>query len=146
MAMKGQSQIIQFILFFMIGMAVFFWIGTTFRDRVDVFSGDILEFNRREMNSHFSALAVQGLTQCKQGCENVNFTTRLSNTTAGAFTEFSLNSSHLTVTSRPDNDEFAGEMHNATYGINKIGKVTSNKPIVLSYSKNQNIIELRVLQ
>lgn len=144
--MKGQSQIVQFLLFFMIGMALFFWIGNAFRDRVDVFSEDILGFNRMEMNSHFSALAIQGLTQCKAGCDGFNFTTRLSNTTAGAFTEFSLNNTHLIVTSRPDNDEFAGQMHNATYGINKLGKVTSNKPIVLSYSKNQNILELKVLQ
>lgn len=144
--MKGQSQIVQFILFFMIGMAMFFWIGNAFRDRVDIFSEDILNSNRREMNSHFSALAINAIAQCKTGCENVNFTTRLSNTTAGAFTEFSLNGTYLTVTSRPDNDEFAGQMHNATYGISKLGKVTSNKPIVLSYSKNQNILELKVLQ
>lgn len=144
MSCKGQSQIIQFIMFFMIGLALFLAIGGVFRGRLDFFADDIAEQNRKTINSYFSALAVQSLVTCKE-CDSFNFTTRLANTTAGSFTQVGLNNTNIITLSQPGGKQYATVAHNALLNlVGAGGLVLSSKPIILSYSKNQNI--LRVFQ
>lgn len=142
MRFKGQSQIIQFILFFMIGLALFLTIGGVFRGRLDFFAEDIADQNRKTINGYFSGLMVEELVSCKE-CDNVNLTTKLSNTTAGSFTQVGLNSTYLTTLSQPGAKQFSGKAHNLlAYLSGAGGLATSNRPIVLSYSKNQNILRV----
>jgi len=139
---KGQSQVIQFVLFFMIGLALFLSIGGVFRGRIDVFTDDIADQNRKTLNSHFSALIVKELAGCK-GCDNINITTRLSNTTAGAFTQVLLNNTHLTTITQPGSERYWTTAHNLTRGLTAAGGIQiSSKPIVLSYNKTQNILRI----
>ncbi len=143
MRSKGQSQIIQFILFFMIGLALFLTIGGVFRGRIDFFAEDIAEANRRMINTYFSALTIQSLVSCKE-CDNFNSTTRLVNTTAGSFTQVGLNGTSLLTLSQPGGKQYAGTAHSMLSQLTgAAGLALSAKPIILSYSKNQNI--LRVL-
>lgn len=142
MPAKGQSQIVQFIMFFMIGLALFLAIGGVFRDRLDLFSEDIADQNRRLIGAHFSALAVQGLVSCKE-CDSFNVTTRLINTTAGAFSQVSLNDTYLTARSPPTPGESALTVHGLLEGVStKLGSAISNRPITLSYSRGQSILEV----
>jgi hypothetical protein len=139
---KGQSQVIQFILFFMIGMAIFLSIGGLFRGRVDIFADDIAAQNRKMLNSYFSALIVKELVTCK-GCDNINITTRLSNTTAGAFTQIALNNTHLTTITQPGADRYWTTAHNLTLSLTAAGGLQiSSKPIIISYNKTQNILRI----
>lgn len=139
---KGQSQVIQFILFFMIGLALFLTIGGVFRGRVDFFAEDIAEQNRRTINSYFSAIAIEALVSCKE-CDNFNSTTRMSNTTAGSFTQIALNDTNLIAISLPGGKQHATSAHNILLGLAGAGGLQiSSKPIVLSYSKNQNILRV----
>lgn len=146
MPSKGQSQVIQFIMFFMIGLALFLTIGGVFRGRVDFFADDIASQNRMTVNSYFSALAVSEMVDCK-GCDNVNITTRLSNTTAGSFMQLFLDprdGRSLTTISQPGGANYTSGAHGLLASLSNLAGVqTSNKNIILSYSKNQNI--LRVL-
>lgn len=142
MAAKAQSQIIQFILFFMIGLALFLTIGGVFRGRLDFFTEDIAEQNRRTINNYFSALTVGALVSCKE-CDSFNITTKLSNTTAGSFTQVALNSTDLITLTQPGAKQYSGKAHNLIASLVGAGGVgTSNRPIVLSYSKNQNILRV----
>lgn len=139
---KGQSQVVQFVLFFMIGLALFLSIGGVFRGRVDVFTEDIADQNRKTLNSYFSALAVKELASCK-GCDNINITTRISNTTAGAFTQIALNNTHLTTITQPGAERYWTTAHNLTRGLAAAaGLQISSKPIILSYNKTQNILRI----
>jgi len=142
MPTKGQSQVIQFVLFFMIGLALFISISGTFRGRIDVFTDDIADQNRKTINSYFSALSVKELVSCKE-CDNINITTKISNTTAGAFTQVWLNTTHLVTITQPGAARYATTMHNLTRGLVDAGGLQiSSKPIILSYNKTQNILRI----
>ena len=144
MMLKGQSQIIQFLMFFMIGLAIFLIIAGAFRDKLDFFAEDITGKNREVINNYFSALSVQALVTCKQ-CDNVNISTRLTNTTAGAITQVGFNNTNLVTISKPGNKEYSSTTHGLLEDLTAAtGVVLSSKPIVLSYTKNQNI--LRIVQ
>lgn len=139
---KGQSQIIQFILFFMIGLALFLTIGGVFRGRIDIFADDIADQNRKLINSYFSSLAVQALVTCKE-CDGYNVTTRLSNTTAGSYTQVGLNDTNLVTISQPGGRRYDGSAHGLLMQLEGAGGLaTTSRPIILSYSKNQGILRV----
>lgn len=140
---KGQSQIIQFMMFFMIGLVLFLAISGVFRGRLDFFAEDIADQNRRLISGYFSALAVNELVTCKQ-CDNVNITTVLVNTTAGSFSQVRLNNSFLAAFSPPTPGESALTVHNLLAEVStKLGSAVSNRPIILTYSRGQSILEVR---
>lgn len=143
MLAKGQSQIVQFIMFFMIGLALFLTIGNVFRGRLDLFTDEIADENRQMINKYFSALTIESLVSCKE-CDNFNITTKLSNTTAGSFTQIGLSNTNIVTVTLPGNRQYSSTAHNMLSELAAAGGLAiSNKPIILSYSKNQNI--LRVL-
>jgi hypothetical protein len=143
MSAKGQSQIFQFILFFVIGLALFIAISGIFKGSVDNSAKDISAANRELINNHFSVLAVHAIATCKE-CDNYNTTVRLSNTTAGSFTQVVLTPGRLATITLPGGSEHQSSAHNMLSSLsNAIGLGSSGKPIILSYSKAQNIMELK---
>ena len=143
MSAKGQSQIIQFMMFFMIGLAMFLTIGGVFRGRLDFFSSDISEENRKLVATYFSSLAIQSIVSCKE-CDDVNITTKISNTTAGSFTQVLLAGPNIVTSTQPGGaSTYTTSAHNILSVLTAAsGSAISAKPIILSYSNNQKVLEL----
>jgi hypothetical protein len=144
MRAKGQSQIIQFMMFFVIGLAIFIVISNVFNERLEFYAGDVADANRKLINTHFSALMVQAMVSCKE-CDEFSSTTKIGNITASSVTEVGVNDEKLSVISQPQGIEFSSGAHNMLASLAGAGgSALSTEPIILSYSKTQNI--LRVLQ
>lgn len=141
---KGQSQIVQFMMFFIIGLAIFIVVSNVFNDRLDFYGKDVTDANRKLLNTHFSALVVQAMVSCKE-CDEFSSSTKIGNVTANSVTEVGVNDEELAVISQPQGIEFSSSAHNMLAGLVAAGgSALSTEPIVISYSKTQNI--LRVLQ
>jgi hypothetical protein len=142
MRAKGQSQIIQFMLFFLIGLAIFIIVGNVFKDRLDFYTADVVDANRKLINTHFSGLIVQSMVSCKE-CDRFNSTTKIANQTAGYASEVGVNDQYLTVLSQPGGLMFQSQAHNMLLSVAAAGgSALSTRPITLSYSKNQNILRI----
>lgn len=139
MAQKGQSQVIQFILFFMIGFSVFLLIGNVFRDQLDFLAGDITAQQRETTGSYFSSLIVNQIVTCK-GCDNINTTTRVQNITAGGLTKVEFRTTEtgekqLVTLSPPLRGEYITNVHNILFPLSVSGSAISgtSRPIKLVY-------------
>mgnify|MGYP001578406066 CR=1 FL=1 len=141
---KGQSQVIQFILFFMIGLGVFLSISSFFRMQLDTFGKLVADSNRKLAASYFSAISIDAVVSCKE-CDNINTSIQLQNRTANFFLEVVGTSSGIDVRTQPGNDTYSSLIHNLAISLGNVEGIGSSVgPIVLSFNKNQN--KLRVVQ
>ena len=142
--LKGQTQIVQFILFFMIGLAVFLSIGGVFRGQLDTFGNSVADSSRKLVASYFSAISISAIDSCKE-CDNFNTTIQLQNRTANFFLEVLGTRDGLDVRTQPGNETYESSLHNLVISlVESSGFGASIGPIVLSFNKNQN--KLRVVQ
>ena len=137
--MKGQSLIIQFLVFFLIGFSLFISIGTFFKYQSDLFRDEITSSSIKLANSYISSNIITLLKNCKQ-CDTATISTSISNLTAGEAIQINLSSSGLN-TSMPTK-YFNSPVHNLNYSLAFSGKSYSFKPITLTFDKNQNILEV----
>jgi len=144
---KGQSLIIQFIIFFIIGLTLFLGVGTFFRYESDIFKDDASRESLKMINSYFSSIALTAYSTCKQ-CDNVNITVKTANTTAGSFFEVSIGTFGLNASIPFTSLKYVTSIHNLNSSLNNInevslnGAVASAKPITLTFNKTQNKITI----
>jgi hypothetical protein len=148
---KGQSLIIQFLLFFVIGLAMFVSIGNIFKLQSDIFREDVADQARKLINSYISSMAIAAHIACME-CDNQNncgacsnnFLIELANTTANYFFEVNLSKSGLKILSYPGGMSYSSSMHNLNESIQTLsGSAPSVKPIILTSSKIQSILEVK---
>lgn len=132
---KGQSIIIQFLTFFVIGFFVFISIGMFFKYQSDLFRDSILASNVNLTSSYLSAATVVLVDGCKE-CDFSTLTVRLKNTSAGYPIEFAIKDSKL-VTSIPGTDYLlATSIHNLLLDtIAASGSSSSVEPIILMFNR-----------
>lgn len=141
--MKAQSLVIQFLLFFMIGLGLFLSVSNLFNIRLTTFGSSVADVNRKLVNSYISSIAISSFDTCRK-CDNVNIIIKLENRTANYIMELALNSSGLNVITQPEGKNYLTTIHNLNYSIaNLQGSGSSNKPIILTYDKTKN--ELRLI-
>lgn len=138
---KGQSVIIQFILFFMIGLGVFIMIGNFFRNQSDMFRDDVvvggLKLSASYITSEF--VASNGCIEC----DTVQSKLSIGNSTAGYFTEvFLTDGSGIKVSTAPALKEYSSAMHKLGDYFELSGQAPSIKPISLTFNRNQNKLEI----
>jgi hypothetical protein len=135
---KGQSLIIQFIMFFLIGFTIFIGVSQFFRYQSDIFKDDVTRESLKIINSYFSSYAIASVASCKQ-CDEVNLTFKTANTTAGNFFEVSFGSYGANVTIPfVTNVKFISPAHNLNESFQLNGSVPSTRPITLTFNKMQN--------
>lgn len=136
--MKGQSLVVQFILFFLIGLSIFLAISNFFKLQSDIFREDVADVTRKTINSYLTSIVISSYDTCKQ-CDSVNVTVKLQNTSADYFYEIFLTSSGMNVISQPVGKNYLSSMHNLIYSLAiESSSVVTQNPITLTYSKNQN--------
>lgn len=132
--MKSQSMIVQFILFFVIGLSLFISIGNFFRLQHDIFREDATDLHRKLINNYFSSLIITSVDTCKQ-CDFVNNEITLERMTGGYFINVSLDYSGLKVSTQPEAKSFSSSVHNFNSSLDFTGSATSARPISLVRDK-----------
>lgn len=138
---KGQWLVIQFVLFFLIGLTIFLAIGNIFRIRADIFKEDIANSTRKLINSLVSSLVINSFSSCKE-CDYSKVSIKIENTTAEYFFEIHSNNSGINVVSQPGGKNYLSSVHNLNSTLNFSGKSTSTKTIILTLTKSQNKLEV----
>jgi hypothetical protein len=137
-------MILQFLIFFLVGLGIFLSVGTFFRAQMDIYAEDISNANKNTVASFVGAHVVSQFAECKK-CDNVNSTFKIQNTTANFDIQILLNSSGVSVITQPGARGVTFSLHNINYSIPDLsGSVISREQINLSYSKIQN--KLKVCQ
>lgn len=137
--MKGQSLVIQFVIFFLIGFSLFLSVGSFFRYQSDLFRNDIISSSLNLSNSYISSNIITAVDSCKQ-CDYIRLNATIANLTAGYTIEINLKNSGLNV-SIPYK-YFNSPVHNLNSSLILSGKSSSVQPIILTFNKNQNKLEV----
>lgn len=138
---KGQWLVIQFVLFFLIGLTIFIAIGNIFKIRADIFREDIADSTRKLINTFVSSLIVNSFTSCKE-CDYSRISIKIENTTAEYFFEIYSNNSGINVVSQPGGKNYLSSVHNLNLTLNFSGQSASAKNIILTLTKTQNKLEV----
>ena len=139
----GQSYILQFVLFFLIGIGLFVGIGNFFRVQYEIVRRDTADISIEMINGYLSSLVVTSVDSCLQ-CGSVENNIRIRDTTAGYFLEVLLNESGLVVSTVPPEKGDTSTMNNLVYSFDSLGgSAPSIQPINLTYNRNQNNLEVR---
>mgnify|MGYP000994670655 CR=1 FL=1 len=143
MKQKGQSYIIQFILFFIIGIGLFIGIGSFYTNQYETMRRDAADISIEMINGYFSSMVVASVNGCHQ-CGSVENIVKISDRTAGYLLEFSLNQSGLAVETVPPERGMISSINNLNYTFDSIeGSAPSVQPINLTYDRIQNKLEIR---
>jgi hypothetical protein len=126
----------------MIGLTLFTSISFFFRYQSDLFRERATDSYRKLLNTHLSTLIITLLDTCKE-CDFVNATIKVENSTLDYFYEFYLTSSGLNVSTQPLGKNYLSSIHNLNSTISSMsGKGVSVEPITLTFTKNQNKLEV----
>jgi hypothetical protein len=140
--MKGQTLIVQFLLFFLIGLGLFVTIGGAFRLHSDLLREDIAKADRNLVGSYISSLAVSMVNSCKE-CDSITHTVKLEETTANYVTVLNLSNQGLKVSSEPGEKIIITSLHNIKPPIELIdSSASSTKPIRLTYNREGNSLAI----
>lgn len=138
---KGQSLIIQFILFFMIGLSLFLGVGSFFRYQSDVYKVDTSQENLLLVNSYISSVITAAYLDCKQ-CDNANITVKTMNTTSGNYFTLSMGSYGLNVSIPFTSLAEISSTNNFNASVAESGLVASIKPVTVTFNRTQNQITI----
>lgn len=140
---SGQSYIMQFILFFLIGIGLFIGIGNFFRIQYELIREDTADVSIEMINGYLSSLVVASVDSCIQ-CGTVEHIVKISDTTAGYFLEVLLNESGLVVSTVPSERGHVSSINNLNYSVDFVdGSAPSIQPINLTYDRNLNKLEVK---
>jgi len=141
---KGQSGILQFVLFFLVGLAIFTAVGNFFRLQSDYVRNDVAVYSVEMINGYISSLAMSSIDTCKS-CTSVERDVKLSDTTFGYILVISLDETNgLNVSTSPSHFAYLSPIHNLKCSIGTLeGTTYSTEPINLTYDRNQNKLEIK---
>ena len=137
---KAQTVIVQFVIFFLIGFAIFIGVGTMFRARSDMFRDDTLESALKLADSYVTSTAITSMGCLK--CDRVENRVSIGEVSVGYYKEVRLNGSGILVSTAPPFKEFGSSMHNINFSVQLGGQAPSVKTINLTFSRTQNRIEV----
>jgi len=137
--MKGQTLIIQFILFFIIGFAVFGSIGFFFKYQSDIFKNDVSNYDLKLVNSYISANLMTAAVTCKQ-CDFIKISTDLPPPKSGNVFEIGLSANGINTTIPLTQKIITTSVYNLNYSYVLSGSAASIEPI--SITKTQNILRV----
>ena len=134
-------MVIQFIIFFLLGLSILFSIGQSFKYQSEMlkerFSDDVAKLT----NSYFSSMIVS-MWGCKE-CEFVNFSTNIPNTTAEHYLQIKLDDGKLIVVKLPGGEGFVSSVHKLNESINFIPSFSSSvQTITLTFNKTKNYLQV----
>jgi len=137
--MKGQSLVIQFVLFFVIGFSLYLTVGNFFKYQSELFRNDITQESLRLTNSFLTSNMLAALDSCKQ-CDYVNLTFKIENTTAGYYYDMDFSNSQVNISVPSTGMNFITSGHNLNTSLSLKGKTISSKTLTLTFDRTKNEI------
>ncbi len=141
--MKAVSLIMQFTIFFVIGLGFFLLAGNLFKFQSSVIKKRIIDSGADLSVVHFSASAIRAIDSCKT-CDNV--TLKFSQKPiAGVNPVFQLASgTGVTLMMETEGKTLESTMHNMNYSVSLSGiQVSSSNPIDLTYDRTKNNLVIK---
>jgi len=135
--MKGQTLIIQFILFFIIGFSLFTSLGFFFKYQSDILKESVQNFNLKLVNSYISANALTAVLSCKQ-CDFIKITTTLPTSMSGNVFEIGMTQNGINTTVPLSQKNITTSLYNLNSSYNMSGLAASIEPISITFTKSQN--------
>jgi len=134
--MKSQTLIVQFIIFFTIGLVFFLTVGNLFRFQAELIRGDVIEVNSRLTNSYMSALIITTVNSCKS-CNITTAKVDIKNI-VGLYPSFYFDRG-LVLSVDSENKIVRSPMHNLNYSVNMgANQVSSVRTITLTFDRDKN--------
>lgn len=139
--MKAASLILQFVIFFMIGMGFFLIAGNIFRFQSNLIKGDIIDMSSSLALSEMSANSISLIDSCKS-CEIM--TLKIDQESVAGYNPLYQLSNGVRLEIEPENKQAQSSMHNLYYSINyETNKVASSKTILLTYDRTNNNLVMK---
>lgn len=139
--MKAASLIVQFVIFFTIGLGFFLLAGNLFRFQSGLIKQDILDSASSLSVSQMSALSIKAVNSCKS-CETVTIKAE-QKSIAGYNPVYQL-SNGIVLKIEPENKIVQSSMHNLHHSIKSDNtEVSSSKSIALTYDRTKNNLVIR---
>ena len=137
--MKSQSVIVQFVLFFMIGLTLFLSLGNVFKYHSEIVRGDVIDSSLKLSDNFISLAIITAVDSCKQ-CDYISMKIKTEESIGGYFTEFSLSNDGLNISTREK--YYSSTVNNLNENIDMLGSASSIKPITLTFNRTKNEIEI----
>jgi len=139
---KGQSIIVQFVIFFVIGFIIFISIGVFFKYQADLFRQSILSSSVNLTSSYLSSATIAIVDSCKE-CDFVNLTINAQNTTTGYPIEMLIKDLTLKTYAPLTNELIATTIHNLLVDtLQASGSSGSFKPIILTFNRTNYTLRI----
>ena len=139
---KGQTIIVQFVIFFLTGFFIFISIGTFFKYQSDLFRKIILSSNMNLTNSFLSSVVITLVDSCKE-CDFVNTTIKTQNTSAGYPIEILIRNSNLETSIPTTTELLVTTIHNLLVGtLNATGASSSAQTIILTFNRTNYTLKV----
>ena len=136
--MKGQTLMVQFALFFLIGLSLFTLIGNTFKLQTQVYQKEIAEYSRKNIASYINAIVAYE-NSCK--CDAIEYEVGLRTTAAGYVIRVIL-SDGLRIVSIPGDEVYFSRFFNLNTTYQLEGDAFSTRPIKITINKTENKIRV----
>lgn len=139
--MKAVSLIVQFVLFFVIGLGFFLTAGNLFRYQSDLIKNEILASSSNLSVSSLSAASIRAVESCKS-CDSVMLKFD-QKPIAGYNPTFQL-SNGIILKIEPEGKQVQSSMHSLSYSLSfGSGDVSSSKTINLTYDRTKNNLVIK---
>ena len=139
--MKAASLIIQFVLFFTIGLGFFLLAGNLFRFQSGLIKQDILDSGSDLSASQISAISINAVDSCKS-CDIV--TIKIDQKSIAGYNPTYRLSNGLILQIEPENKIVQSSMHNLHHSITfDTSAVSSSKVISLTYDRTKNNLVIK---
>lgn len=143
MSSLGQSPVIEFVIFFVVGMTLFVSVGNFFRLQSEAMQAQLSGNAFELLGNYFASAAVTAVDACKQ-CGTVENGLRISDTTFGYYLEVSSDQNGLSVSTAPRTHSFNTSVNNLNASVTFLpGSAPSLETINLTYDKNQNTLAIK---
>jgi hypothetical protein len=139
--MKAASLIVQFVLFFTIGLGFFLLAGNLFRFQSGLIKQDILDAGSDLSINQISALSINAIDSCKS-CDNV--TIKIDQKSIAGYNPTYRLSNGIILEIEPENKIAQSSMHNLHHSITSDpSEASSYKAITLTYDRTKNKLVIK---
>jgi len=139
--MKAASLIVQFVLFFTIGLSFFLLAGNLFRFQSDLIKQEILDRGSTLLVKQLSALSIVAVDSCKS-CDSVSI--KISPKTIAGYSPVYQLSGGVILKIEAENKAVQSTIHNLHHSITFDTKeVSSSKDITLTYDRTKNKLVIK---
>lgn len=139
--MKAASLIVQFVIFFTIGLGFFLMAGNLFRFQSGLIKQDIFTSGSDLSTSQISAASITAVNSCKS-CDSV--TIKIEQKSIAGYKPVYQLSNGLILKIEPENKIVQSSMHNLYHSITfDETEASSTKAIALTYDRTKNKLVIR---